>query len=133
VKEPEKTIFEFFDSMPGIVSVILFGSYAQNKQTKESDVDVAVLWEHNSIPEPLAQITCREELSSRLHKNVDLVCLNTASPIISMQALQHGKNILLKNHRNFVDYQMILFTDYAELKELRAPMEKNILKRKYYD
>jgi hypothetical protein len=28
---------------------------------------------------------------------------------------------------------MYLYSDYAELKELRAPMEKEILKRKYYD
>lgn len=29
-------------------------------------------------------------------------------------------------------YFMFLISDYAELKELRGPMEKHILERKYY-
>jgi predicted nucleotidyltransferase len=132
MKELETIIRKFFDSLEGIVSVDLFGSYAQNRQTEMSDVDIAVLWERNSVPEPLKQISWREELSTRLNKSVDLVCLNTASPIIGMQVLQHRKNILMKNQYQYENYQMVLFTSYADLKILRAPMEKNILNRKYY-
>jgi len=133
VKTLEKIIQEYFDPIAEIISVDLFGSYAQNRQSDKSDVDIAILCDRNSIPDPLKQISWREDLSDLLQKEIDLVCLNTASPIIGMQVEQTRKNLLLKNPREYANYQMALYTDYAELKEWRAPMEKDILKRKYYD
>ncbi len=32
------------------------------------------------------------------------------------------KNLIMNNSREYAIYQMTLFSDYAELKELRAPM-----------
>jgi len=61
---------------------------------------------------------------------VDLVCLNGASPILGMQVDKNRKNLLTKNPRQYTDYQMELFAQYAELKELRLPMEMAILQRK---
>lgn len=133
MKTLEKIIQEYFDPIAEIISVDLFGSYAQNRQSDKSDVDIAILCDRNSIPDPLKQISWREDLSDLLQKEIDLVCLNTASPIIGMQVEQTRKNLLLKNPREYANYQMALYTDYAELKEWRAPMEKDILKRKYYD
>lgn len=129
----ENTILSYFDSHQHIVSITLFGSYAKNTATETSDVDIAILWKRSHIPPILTLMEWKEDLSSLLQKEVDLVCLNTASPIIGMQAYKDGKALMIKNPREYATYQMILFSDYAELKELRAPMEKNILKRKYYD
>lgn len=39
----EKTILEYFASVPHIVSISLFGSYAENRANQASDVDIAVL------------------------------------------------------------------------------------------
>ena len=129
----ENSILNYFASHPHIVSITLFGSYAKNTATETSDVDIAILWERSHVPPVLTMIEWREDLCTIFQKEVDLVCLNTASPIIGMQAFKDGKTLVIKNSREYATYQMILFSDYAELKELRAPMEKNILKRKYYD
>ncbi len=129
----EKNILSFFETIPHIVSVIVFGSYARKTETQESDVDIAIICEGGHVPTSMILIEWRESLGSILQKQVDLVCLNTASPIIGMQVYQHGKVLIVKNSKEYAKYQMILFSDYAELKELRAPMEKDILKRKYYD
>lgn len=129
----ENIILNYFSSFPHIVSITLFGSYANDTASQESDVDIGVLWERSHIPPILTLIEWREEISSALQKEVDLVCLNTASPIIGMQIYKNGKALIVKNAREYAIYQMILFSDYAELKELRAPMEKDILNRKYYD
>lgn len=124
-------IKSFFESIPEILSADLFGSFAEGRENDKSDVDIAVLC--RPIPSALTLISWREELSVLLNKEVDLICLNTASPIIAMQVLKNGKNILVKNEREYVNYQIKTYVNYAELKELRAPMEQEILKRKYYD
>ena len=129
----EQIILQYFKAVPSIISVTLFGSYARNTQTPESDIDIAILCDSAHIPDGFQLIEWREALSSLLFKDIDLVCLNTASPIIGMQIHQNGKTLLINDQRQYTNWQIRLFVDYAELKELRAPMEKNILKRKYYD
>jgi predicted nucleotidyltransferase len=129
----EKVILDYFVKIPHIISITLFGSFARKAENAQSDVDIAVFWEQGHVPDGLLLISRREELSVLLHKDVDLVCLNTASPIIGMQVYKNGKLLKVNDTREYAGYQIRLFVDYAELKELRAPMEKNILKRKYYD
>jgi len=133
VEALEKTILGYFKTIPYIVSVVLFGSQVRQTANKESDVDIAVLCERAHVPDIMTLIEWREDIAALVHKNVDLVCLNTASPIIGMQVHKNGKILMVKHQRAYAEYQMYLFTDYAELKELRAPMEKDILKRKFYD
>lgn len=133
MRKIEKTIIDYFGGIPHIVSVVLFGSYAQNTENESSDVDVAIFCDPAHVPDPFLLISWREGLSGLLCKDVDLVCLNTASPIIGMQVYKHGKVLIINDHKKYVDNQIRLFVDYAELKELRDPMERNILKRKYYD
>lgn len=128
----ESDILKFFKDKEGIVSIDLFGSYAEQRAGPESDIDIAILCEWGKIPTPLELIEWRSELESLLHKNIDLVCLNDVSPILGMQIAKNRKNLLMNKSRPYDDYQMRLFSDYAELKELRRPMEENILKRKFF-
>lgn len=129
----EQTLIDYFLKVPHVVSVSLFGSFATGNATERSDVDIAVFFERAHVPSLIQLIELREEVSDLIQKDVDLVCLNTASPIIGMQVFQNGKLLLQKNERAYIDYQIALFVDYAELKELRAEAEKNILDRKFYD
>lgn len=129
----ENIIKEFFFQKKQIIAADLFGSFAENRATDKSDVDIAIYCDPAHLPSGLDLISWREQLSELLQKPVDLLCLNSSSPIIGMQVAQNRKNIFIKNDLEYSLYQMRLFSDYAELKELRAPMEKQILKRKYYD
>lgn len=126
----EDTIYTFFEDKANVLSVDLFGSYAQGREREGSDVDIAILCAYEKIPSFFELIEWREEIEALIHKEVDLVCLNDASPILGMQVHKNRKNLLIKNPRQYANYQMKLFSQYAELKELRAPMEANILKRK---
>lgn len=126
----ESEICRFFEGKNNVISVDLFGSYAQQRETVTSDVDIAILCDNKKIPSAFELIEWRDEIESLVHKEVDLVCLNDVSPILGMQVAKNRKNLLIKKPREYANYQMKLFSEYAELKELRAPMEKNILKRK---
>ena len=129
----EEPILQFFQNIQNVVSISIFGSHAKQKQTPQSDIDIAVLFEKQAVP-PLSKIIdWREELGNHLARDVDLVCLNTASPILAMQVHTNGKILKIKNEKAYARYQMLLFSEYAELKEMRAPMEESILERKYFD
>ncbi len=123
----------FFSDKSHVVSAYIFGSYARGCNTPESDVDIAILCTPGYVLDPLDLIDWKQALSELLHKEVDLVCLNNISPILGMQVQQCKKTVFAKNETLSSLYLMKLFSDYAELKELRAPMEKDILKRKFYD
>lgn len=126
----ENIIIHFFEKKPEIISLDLFGSYASGLQNERSDVDIAILCYHSLVPSGITLLEWQEEISSLIGKDVDLLCLNKCSPIIGMQVAQNRKTLLLNNPHAYAKYSMHLFSMYAELKELRAPMEKNILKRK---
>lgn len=133
IKLITKTVSEFFKDKNGIDSIILFGSYAKGTQTNQSDIDLAILFDPTQIPSKLDIIFWKQELSDLLKKEIDIICLNDASPILGMQVEQNNIPLLTINPLAYEKYKIILYSDYAELKELRAQAEKQILERKYYD
>ena len=115
-----------------IDAAYLFGSHAQGTETKESDLDLAILFTPLQLPSFDEQMNLRLLLEGLLKKEIDLLILNKVSPIVAMQAVTKGKLIIDKTPKHRINFVTTLFSRYAELKEMRAPMEKNILKRKYY-
>ncbi len=114
------------------IAVYLFGSRATGDARADSDTDLAVLCRPEAIPSFEEQLALRVALSEVTQGDVDLIILNESGPIIAMQAVTKGKPILENNRLEHQLYLTRLFAQYAEFKELRAPMEKNILKRRYY-
>lgn len=131
--ERVSTIVAKLAKVPGVQVICLFGSYASGQAKADSDYNVAILFDHAEIPKPLDLIVLREELADELEKSVDLVCLNTCSPILGMQIYKHGYVLHGENSKPYAYYLMRLFTDYADLRRLRQPMEKSILNRRLYD
>jgi predicted nucleotidyltransferase len=129
-KKIEEKIIAYFTDQEGVIALMLFGSFSKGNQTSRSDVDIAVLYEHSKLPNKLDLIEFKEGLSESLEREVDLICLNTANPIIGMQIYTSGKYLLNKNKFASDSFFTNLFVDYIELKELRKPMEDTILKRK---
>ncbi len=83
-------------------------------------------------PEALDCIAFQQELSDVMGADVDVVCLNTSSPIIAMQAVKNGIPLVMKDKKAYQNFEIRLITDYADLKKLQEPFEKNILKRKLH-
>lgn len=127
-KELLSCLHSFFD----IDAVYLYGSQAKGYANEQSDYDIAILCPYAKIPDWESKMAAQSELEDILKREVDLLILNDAGPIIAMQAVQ---GLLLEEHNQLRHQQFIthLYSMYAEFKELQAPMEKNILKRKFYD
>ncbi len=130
---PVKTvILSFFKKQSGVAGVYLFGSQAKKKIKKESDVDIAVLFEEGFVPDFRSQLEMREALSASLNKEVDLVLLNRGNPILKYQVLKYGE-LLLNNNPSWVNNFFVrTLMEYDDLKRVRAPIEKNILRGRTY-
>lgn len=115
-----------------IDAVYVFGSEALGTATEQSDLDLAILFTPKQLPTFQEQMDLRLLLEDLAGREIDLLVLNTVGPIVAMQAVTKGKLILDNNPSHRVNFVTTLFSRYAELKEMRAPMEKDILKRKYY-
>jgi predicted nucleotidyltransferase len=71
----------------GVVAAYVFGSMAEGREHRQSDVDVGVLFDRQVCPDERsrfdAQIELRRHLSpASVGRDVDIVVLNDASPIL---------------------------------------------------
>lgn len=118
---------------PEIEAAIIFGSEANQQAGRDSDIDIALLYDFDKEPKGIDLLQFKQDLSDLMDRQVDIVVLNTASPIIAMQAVKNGIPLYIHNQNAYSKFEMRLITDYADLKRLREPFEKNILKRKLHD
>ena len=92
----------YFEERPelGVSSVYLFGSHAEGRAHRESDVDVAVLLDWNryltSGERFDARVLLGSELISVLNTNdVDLVILNDLPPLFGRRIIYEGKRVFV--------------------------------------
>lgn len=92
----------YFEDHPdlGIASAYLFGSHAEGRAHRESDVDVGVLLQRNRYPTSGERFDLRVRLSSELisvvHCNeVDVVILNDAPPLLGRKIIYDGIRVFL--------------------------------------
>ena len=86
----------YFAGKPGVPAAWLFGSHAEGRSHRESDVDVAVLLEYGRHPDARARFGARvamtADLIALLHRNeVDLVVLNDAPPMFARRVVLDGR------------------------------------------
>ena len=88
----------FFAARADVLVAYLFGSHAEGRAHRESDVDVAVLLDRTVYPESKDRFEARVALSSDLvgllHQNeVDVVVLNDAPPLLARRIGHEGRQV----------------------------------------
>jgi len=101
---------EYFDGKKEISMAFLFGSAATGREISESDVDVAVWFEKEYSLKEVDEL--QGGIEDLLHKNVDLIVLNTARPTVAWAALR-GKPLLIRNYKLYLS-KMLDFSMEAE-------------------
>ena len=81
-----------------IISAYLFGSQAEGRAHRQSDVDVGVVLPHGTAP-ARERFDARVQLASfligELHRNdIDVVVLNDAPPLLARRIVTRGRCIL---------------------------------------
>ena len=113
-------------------AVWIFGSQAKKTAGPLSDVDVALLYQPGKVPDVEFQLSLKEDLASLLKKEVDLVVLNQANPILKHQVYKTGKIILKKSASFYNLFFVRSINEYDDLKKIRQGIECNLLKRRIY-
>jgi len=94
----------YFQNVQHVVFAFLFGSYASSRAMKESDIDIAVYFEGAYGVEQINKIW--RDLEPLTRKNIDLVVLNKAAPLLAFAALR-GKAIIIKDYARYLDYMLV--------------------------
>lgn len=71
VKSHMRELKPYLDKKYSVSDIYIFGSFARNEQTDESDIDVLV--DFRKTPDLLTFIEIEEFLSKNLHHKIDLV------------------------------------------------------------
>jgi len=123
-------IREFLDKRGEVSLAFIFGSFAEGRLNTESDVDIAILFRVEPDISTLTDIM--NGLSVIVKRDVDIVVLNNASPIIRMQVLRKGRLLKKVDERIYCDFYLRTVKEYDDIKIIRRAQEENILKGKIY-
>lgn len=95
------TIANNLEGVPGVVSAYLFGSMANGRAHRESDVDVGLLLDRKVYRTPADRFETRLRLTGRLGaavaRDVDLVILNDSPPQLARHILTRGLRLMISN------------------------------------
>jgi predicted nucleotidyltransferase len=100
-EEKAAALKRYFEDRPdlGVASAYLFGSHAEGRAHRESDVDVGVLLQQDRHPTPRERFNMRVRLGSDLISvvgcnEVDVVILNDAPPLLGRKVI-YGIQVFL--------------------------------------
>jgi predicted nucleotidyltransferase len=105
------------EAFPDLLAVYRFGSTANGTALPTSDVDLAVL-----PPRPIPhdrRFTVQETLAAAIGRDVDLVDLSSASPVMAIQVISGGRLLFDGNGDARGQFEDRTFGAYARLNEER--------------
>lgn len=115
---------ELAHALDGVVAIYLFGSSAQGTAHRSSDIDIAVLGSRPLIP--ASRFDLQERLASRLGRDVDLVDLATATPVMAIQVVTGGHLLYDGDSAARGRFEDRTFGAYARLNEERRGILERI-------
>lgn len=122
----KQVIQEYYTDRQDVSAVYLFGSVVGGCLSEHSDVDIGVLYISGCLPGWEDYLRDQQDLSDRLQREVDLVTLNQASPILGYQVLKSGNRVICRNQRMANEYYVQTLNEYFDLKRCREVIERNL-------
>jgi predicted nucleotidyltransferase len=118
----EATLRAFFtDGPPSIVAVYLYGSRARGDATRESDIDLAILYAE-SPPRTLEglPLDLEADLERRLSLPVQAIVLNHAPPDLVHRVLRDGRLLLDRNRAQRIRFEVKTRNEFLDLQPILA-------------
>ena len=115
---------DYFEKCDDVVMAFLFGSFAKGQAVYDSDVDIAVYFkpekrriesEEDKIYPGENQIL--EDVEKIIKRNVDLVILNKARPLVAFDVLQTGMPIIIKNRPLYWNFYSLIHSSALDFME----------------
>ncbi|NQT27556.1 nucleotidyltransferase domain-containing protein [candidate division KSB1 bacterium] len=131
-KNPNQLIRILHDHLKDRVQfALVYGSILKPSFHQHSDVDVALFTKFfgTCISE---RLNFQEDLGELIHRDVDVVLLDQADLIITMQILANGRLIVNNDPKTFIEFKALKISQYIDFKISRAILEKHMLKGRIY-
>lgn len=117
-----------------IITIYLFGSYAEGKQTPVSDIDLAVLLDGGFPPSRYFEkkLALLAIITSLLKTDeVDLVILNHAPPVLAYRILSKGRLVFEKEDGKGqrVNFQVRSLDRYFDFKPTEKVLHEGLVRR----
>ncbi len=115
----EAGLVAFLATQPDVIAAYLFGSLAQGRARPQSDIDVAILL----VPMDSGaafdrRLRLMEQLRPYADREVSVVVLNIAPPILQNQVLRHGRLLYERDRLARVEFEVRAGQVYADLKPM---------------
>ncbi len=121
IEEVKKILGNHIDGLVekhNIKLMYIFGSYATNKNTENSDLDIAVLLEGK--PDAFVKLEILDELVEILRReDIDLVILNRVDIVLQFQEIKYGKVVYMKDMLTKVLYESRVMDFYMDMEHFR--------------
>jgi len=97
-------VLAFFERLapPEVVSAYVFGSYAENRAHRESDLDVGLLMDRGLRRGSRDRFEASTRLSAAVQAElgfarIDVVCLNDAPPVFARRVVLDGRRVYCRD------------------------------------
>ena len=109
----------------------LFGSHATGTQTRDSDIDIAVLLPKKTTPKKRfeTRLQLMELLEKQLGKAIDLIIINDIKSLFFKYVIvKEGKVIYLKSEERRIDFECRTLSLYFDFQPFLELYNKNYVK-----
>jgi len=118
VEEIFKRNLQYLKGKYDIKLIYVFGSYSKGTNTKNSDLDIAVLLGNGH--DPMDKLALIGDLVSIFKRDdIDLVVLNSANPVLRHQVIKHGELIFEENEDVKVEFEVKTLREYMDMEYFR--------------
>jgi len=110
---------------------LVFGSILSENFNNNSDIDTAV-YLHKEFNTPETKYELRKEIINLFNRDIDLVFLNDADIIITMQILANASLIINEIPSLYILFKAKKISEYLDFKLSRKIIENNLLNGRLY-
>lgn len=108
-------LVNYFKANEKIIGVWIIGSYGTEYQREDSDIDFAILFQHNlSLMEEM-DVACK--ISDTIgYENVDIINLKKAPILLQFKTIKEGRTLYERDYIKVSDYIEYVLNRYREEK-----------------
>ncbi|MDA8336648.1 MAG: nucleotidyltransferase domain-containing protein [Peptococcaceae bacterium] len=127
-----EAVKDYLSRQTGLSAAFLFGSFVTGRARRNSDVDVAVLYDRkagNNYARFKDRLRMEDELEEICRRRVQVVDLECASPALQRQVRKYGRILLEADHGRRVEFEGRCRRTFLDMKDALALHTERRLRR----
>jgi uncharacterized protein len=106
---------KYLEAQAGLVAAWIFGSYGTPSQTPLSDLDLALLFRPDRLPDGRERLRLQAEISEILHEeDVSIMVLNQAPVILRFRVIESGRRLVCRDPVALADFVETVISRHAD-------------------